>query len=882
MAVQRNPTAELPPLPGDIELTDEQVMQLSLLAPLAAELKAFLAKNPGAYILRHYRAGSEPVFVQGEPGWTAFYVLTTEEVLQLRRSQLAEETDPAAQFELRKETAVLEVRRRAMGKLEDNHPDRTVAEVQVAVPREARTPQNLLARWLGAVGRPALGQRIVDPGGSSIYVPWDATRTMNYEKLTAPLREGELFGEVSCLYRTPRSATVKITRDCYMLEMLRNILERIQRNKVFKERADEIYRSRVLELEIRKLSLFSELTDDEYAAIRSSVELVTYEPGTIIFDEHERSDSLYIVRIGLVKVMKNVSALLDTGDVVDRNWRAFCQALVDSEAPAAGDLVKAARGGVWRKLSERVRSIARHIASRGEMGRADQKDLLAGINELVLDLKFVDIPEVKAALPILTLPADARAALEQRAELVKKKKDWAPKEARRTNRRLLEALYPAVLVKMSKGGGERILSYASPGDLIGESGLLYDPPQPRNVTCIAHSHPNYYGQVELVRIPAQVFFRIKSTSRAFASKVAVEATEHKRANLLRLLTPVWDDTTSVQLTEPFERLGLIQGQKLMLIDLDRCTRCDECVKACVSTHKDGRTRLFLDGPRFGKYLVPATCRSCLDPVCLIGCPVSSIHRGRYREIIIENWCIGCGLCADNCPYGSIQMHDLGIIPKSARDWHFLPAAATGDGWERAGYRDAHWLIGEAPFRLDRNLRDLMNPRLPKARPAAVLGAICFRHDFELSRGLLRGEAFKLEVTSQADEVKVWVNGTLLEPDEKPRRGRHEFTLPSWTKPTAGTGTPLRAGTNILAIRTTLTKAPTDVLLQAQLAQIRRPNVPAGVEAPMAEEVMEMLVKSRAVVCDMCSSLPGRRPACVQACPHDAAMRVDARSDFPQK
>ena len=54
----------------------------------------------------------------------------------------------------------------------------------------------------------------------------------------------------------------------------------------------------------------------------------------------------------------------------------------------------------------------------------------------------------------------------------------------------------------------------------------------------------------------------------------------------------------------------VKRRQLVTIDLDRCTRCDECVRACVATHTDGRTRLFLDGPRFGKYLVPTACRSC--------------------------------------------------------------------------------------------------------------------------------------------------------------------------------------------------------------------------------------------------------------------------------
>ena len=96
----------------------------------------------------------------------------------------------------------------------------------------------------------------------------------------------------------------------------------------------------------------------------------------------------------------------------------------------------------------------------------------------------------------------------------------------------------------------------------------------------------------------------------------------------------------------------------MLIDLDRCTRCNQCVEACVAAHDDGHTRLYLDGPRFENYLVPISCRSCLDPVCMIGCPVGSINRGDKGEIVIENWCIGCSMCSEQCPYGSIVMNPL--------------------------------------------------------------------------------------------------------------------------------------------------------------------------------------------------------------------------------
>jgi Fe-S-cluster-containing hydrogenase component 2/CRP-like cAMP-binding protein len=114
----------------------------------------------------------------------------------------------------------------------------------------------------------------------------------------------------------------------------------------------------------------------------------------------------------------------------------------------------------------------------------------------------------------------------------------------------------------------------------------------------------------------------------------------------------------------FLKAGLYQGQNLLVLDLNTCTRCQECAKACAESH-DGVSRLILEGNRFANYLVPSACRSCHDPLCLNGCPVDAIHRrpaGASRPgvkglaIFIEDHCIGCGLCATNCPYGSIHMH----------------------------------------------------------------------------------------------------------------------------------------------------------------------------------------------------------------------------------
>ena len=110
----------------------------------------------------------------------------------------------------------------------------------------------------------------------------------------------------------------------------------------------------------------------------------------------------------------------------------------------------------------------------------------------------------------------------------------------------------------------------------------------------------------------------------------------------------------------------MEAQSLLVLDLDKCTRCDNCVRACADAH-DGVTRLVREGLRFDKYLIATSCRQCRDPLCMVGCPVGSIRRRNSLEVIIEDWCIGCGLCAKNCPYGNINLHPFAVEADDPED-----------------------------------------------------------------------------------------------------------------------------------------------------------------------------------------------------------------------
>ncbi len=209
------------------------------------------------------------------------------------------------------------------------------------------------------------------------------------------------------------------------------------------------------------------------------------------------------------------------------------------------------------------------------------------------------------------------------------------------------------VVKKSPGG-ERIEAYLSRGDVLGEIALVES--GLRNATCMAGEHilrggdrkPKQPVRIELIKLDDATFRWLLEKETVVRERIhALIESRTKGDDVAR--------TASLPMSGAYDEQGIAHGQKLMLIDLNRCTRCDECVTACVSTHEDGHSRLFREGLRFGNYLVPASCRLCRDPVCLIGCPVGSIHKGATGEIKIEDWCIGCTACADQCPYDAITM-----------------------------------------------------------------------------------------------------------------------------------------------------------------------------------------------------------------------------------
>lgn len=105
----------------------------------------------------------------------------------------------------------------------------------------------------------------------------------------------------------------------------------------------------------------------------------------------------------------------------------------------------------------------------------------------------------------------------------------------------------------------------------------------------------------------------------------------------------------------------------MLIDITRCTGCEECVLACKEENDLGPDRLRpgqqavdgLSATRFSTILrlpndhyVRQQCRHCLDPACVSACLVGAMQKTPEGPVIYDSeLCMGCRYCLVACPYG---------------------------------------------------------------------------------------------------------------------------------------------------------------------------------------------------------------------------------------
>ncbi|HIN55312.1 MAG TPA: hypothetical protein EYM79_13470, partial [Planctomycetes bacterium] len=807
------PEVELELGSGDQLLNSEELVGFELFAGLKKRVS--VEKFPGAIVLRRFSAG-DVICRQGEAGNSGFYITRSEDVAKVvGDSNAGLERDATVPV--------------AAAILLDN--TRRIAATKGWFEKLNPFSKSKSQRRSNATSR------------SPDMIANDGPVDIDYETRKGFMFAGDVFGEMSCMTLAPRSATVIAEQDCYVIEFLRSIFDQLQKDAGYREKVDASYRERVLNGHLRRLKVFEGVDEQLLDRMAEFATLHLYEPGDIIFNEAEFSDSVFIVRSGIIQVVAGINTGIHANDV---KWAKVCELLAGdveesndqagdnpeppTSKPSVADILAAAKGGGEMKPkapAEGKPSVADILAAAKGGGGAKPKvpaegkpsaadilaaakggggekpkvpaegkpsvaDILAaakgggGTKPMPVVAKTVkpsaggafgevyDLLPTEAQVVVDSATKDPNPISEVQAEtlaagfnellnsrdmfqgsgfatmiddsgfidvvgnypkgLTGVKKAWSPIQVRTANYHLLNILLAGMLPETRQGNGpKQVLGYLSRGECLGEMGVINN--APRTATCIAYDHAVEgtgirAGRVELVRIESSAFLTVLESSaelKSRADELVLERTAELEMDTQDFITSAWDTTPD------FHDQGLAQGQNLLLIDLDACTRCGDCVEACIGSHDDGYSRLFLDGPRFDRFLVPSACRQCFNPSCMIGCPVGSIQRGDDGQIVIEDWCIGCSLCERQCPYDSIQMHDVGWIMEQSVDWEYCVESCASTDWQTGG-KQGRWTKSISPFSWSIDFQqDLVaiNPERWSHGDPKLVESVLFRSQFSI-------------------------------------------------------------------------------------------------------------------------------------------------------
>jgi Fe-S-cluster-containing dehydrogenase component/CRP-like cAMP-binding protein len=200
--------------------------------------------------------------------------------------------------------------------------------------------------------------------------------------------------------------------------------------------------------------------------------------------------------------------------------------------------------------------------------------------------------------------------------------------------------------------GERTFRYLGKGEVFGLEELLS--PRNRDGALSLQFSLRAIGYVDILIIPTPIVEQVIAPhfKESEIAKMGERISQEGEVNVEEEAEAKFGPDMIEFLVE--ERY--INGTATMLIDLDRCTRCDDCVRACAASH-DNNPKFIRHGRQLNGIMVANACMHCVDPVCMIGCPTGAIHRESLEGQVVINdlTCIGCATCANSCPYDNIQM-----------------------------------------------------------------------------------------------------------------------------------------------------------------------------------------------------------------------------------
>ena len=396
--------------------------------------------------------------------------------------------------------------------------------------------------------------------------------------------------------------------------------------------------------QLKKIDILQELDDEFLNELSTDITLAKWHAGAIVFQEGTYLDVAFYVLEGEVdlELNSNERIKVQRGDFFGEIGAMVGWAQTVTARTAAPTTLLQIRVAGLRKLRRKARKLKQRL---DDVYRTR-----------TLKHHLTSTPLLQACSPSVI------NQLAERVDFVSHGPDEIVVKEGDPVEHLIMVRAGSLKLTQRVGYGDVTVSYVRKGGTLGESELLVDD------LGVWQSTATSVGHCELVRIPKDDLLQLTHTMPELQKQLWAGAMDRikdigsRRNNLERA------DLLDFTLAK-----GLTQANSFLALDLEKCVRCDDCVRGCATTH-GGTPRFVREGEVYEGYLIVRSCYHCQDPLCLVGCPTGAIKRINVGDTveIDPSICIGCGACAENCAYDSIVMNDLGVtwgadaVPKRLR------------------------------------------------------------------------------------------------------------------------------------------------------------------------------------------------------------------------
>lgn len=378
---------------------------------------------------------------------------------------------------------------------------------------------------------------------------------------------------------------------------------------------------RLLQLIRSRAPIYNDLDDQALEALLIDSRVLTPEPGAMVIRIDDHTDSFYVVFAGSVEVETTPGGA----------WKCMGPGACFGELSLLTGRRRTAnvRAGQGCILIENPRlPLVQSMREHRQLAR-------------LIDQSFLD----RALLRLLgiSLPATARVQLLTQALRESHEAGACMVRQGEEGQDIYFLLNGTAAVLRTDEEITQTCALLRAGDCFGEYALLAR--TPRMATVQASSN------CEVLRIPAAAMRGVLDDTpgaRAAMERLALARTS-------KLMRARRHDATKPDRLGFLLREGLAEATDALIINNRLCIGCNQCEAACADTH-GGTSRLQREaGATLADLHVPVACRHCEQPGCMNDCPPNAIHRNADGHVAIDDNCIGCGNCVDNCSYGAIQL-----------------------------------------------------------------------------------------------------------------------------------------------------------------------------------------------------------------------------------